>query len=74
LAFTFFRFQHTVNQAKSEIKLELPNNPFAELSDMAIDSIQIQWGWALLVVGAALLIASSVITNETSKNKSEQSN
>jgi len=43
---------------------ELAGNPFRGLADMAMQSVQLQWGWALLIVGAALVIASAAIKDE----------
>ena len=49
-----------------DAELELADNPFRGLADMAISSVQLQWEWALLVVGAALLIISVALKNKTS--------
>jgi len=32
---------------------------------MAMQSVQLQWGWALLIVGAALVIASAAVKEES---------
>lgn len=40
---------------------ELAGNPFSGIADMAMQSVQLQWGWALLVIGAALVIASAAV-------------
>ncbi len=53
-----------IDQAKAKMELQLSGNPFRGLADLAIQSIQIQWGWALLVVGAVLIIASSAMKEE----------
>ena len=54
-----------MSQFKAEMELELTDNPFRGLADMAISSVQLQWGWALLVVGAALVIISAALKNKT---------
>lgn len=38
-------------QARADMELDLAGNPFRGLADITIQSVQLQWGWALLVVG-----------------------
>lgn len=64
LAFTLVNFQTKMAQARSELQKQLANNPFKSLGDLAMQSIQLQWGWAILVVGATLIIASPAIREE----------
>lgn len=60
LAYTFFRFQSGLAEAKARMASELAGNPFRGLADAAVDSIHLQWGWAVLVLGAGLLVYSGV--------------
>jgi len=46
------------------MKSQLADNPFRGLADMVMQSVQLQWGWALLIVGAAMLIASAALKEE----------
>jgi Ca2+/Na+ antiporter len=57
LAFTFFNFQSKMSQATRQMETELKDNPFRGLADLAVQSVQLQWGWAVLVIGIVLLIA-----------------
>jgi hypothetical protein len=61
LFFTFFNFQKIFTDINTQTGTELAGNPFGGLADIAMQSVQIQWGWALLIIGAALLIASAII-------------
>jgi len=61
MVFTFINFQINLANTKTQMETELVGNPFRGLTDMAIQSVQIQWGWALLIVGAVLVIASAAI-------------
>jgi hypothetical protein len=45
LAFTYINLQRKLSELQSSINTELSGNPFKGLADMAIQSIQIQWGW-----------------------------
>ena len=65
MLFAFINFQLKMSQAKADMESELAGNPFRGLADMAMQSVQLQWGWALLTVGAALVIASAAIKDET---------
>ena len=66
MLFTLINFQTKMSQFRADMELELADNPFRGLAEMAISSIQLQWGWALLVVGAALVITSAAFKNKTS--------
>jgi Ca2+/Na+ antiporter len=57
VAFTFFNFQSKMSQATRQMETELKDNPFRGLADLAVQSVQLEWGWAVLVIGIVLLIA-----------------
>lgn len=68
MAFTFISFQMKMADIKSQMESELAGNPFRGLADMAMQSVQLQWGWALLVVGAGLVIASAAMKDESKED------
>jgi hypothetical protein len=57
LAFTFFNLQSTISEGKRQMESDLKDNPFRGLADLAMQSVQLQWGWAALIIGVALLIS-----------------
>jgi len=61
LLFTFVNFQTKMSSMKADMARELAGNPFGEIANAALQSVQLQWGWPLLVIGSCFLIASSVI-------------
>ena len=61
LAFTFFNFQSNIKQATTQLQTDLKDNPFRGLADVAVQSIQLQWGWAVLVIGIVLLVAAAAM-------------
>jgi hypothetical protein len=65
IALTFARFQMKMSDAKAQMGVNLAGNPFKGLAEIAMKSVQLQWGWALLTVGAALVIASAAIREES---------
>jgi hypothetical protein len=62
---TFINFQMKMSDMKAHMGTQLEGNPFKGLADMAMQSVQLQWGWALLIVGAALVIASAALREES---------
>jgi len=65
LAFTFINFQIKMSDVRTQMEIELTGNPFRGIADMAIQSVQLQWGWALLIIGASLVIASAAIKDKS---------
>ena len=61
MVFTFVNFQISLANTMTQMETELVGNPFREIADVLMQSVQIQWGWALLIIGAVLLIASAAI-------------
>ena len=61
---TFINFRLKISQAKEDIRSEFADNPFRGLADVALQSVQLQWGWAFLIVGAVLVIASAAMKDE----------
>lgn len=59
MLFTFINFQSKMSQINAEMGGQLAGNPFRGLADVVVQSVQLQWGWAFLIVGAALLIAAA---------------
>jgi hypothetical protein len=67
LAFTFINFQMGLNKMKSEMATELADNPFAGLANLAAQSVQMQWGWAVLITGIALILVAAAMKPQTQK-------
>lgn len=59
MLFTFINIQSKMSQINADLGGQLAGNPFRGLADMVVQSVQLQWGWAFLIIGAALLIASA---------------
>ncbi len=72
LAFTFINFQVRMSQMKSQMKGSMANNPFGGLGEAMLNTVQIQWGWAVLIVGAALVIAAAVLKETASEIETAQ--
>jgi hypothetical protein len=61
LAFTFFNLQSKMSQMRAQVETDLKDNPFRGLADLAIQSVQLQWGWAVLVIAVVMLIAAAAM-------------
>ena len=61
LIFTFINLRKRISEIQAQMNIELSGNPFRELADIAVQSIQLQWGWGVLIIGGLLLIAAALI-------------
>jgi hypothetical protein len=50
-----------MSQATTQLDTELKDNPFRGLADLAVQSVQLQWGWAVLVIGIVFLIVAAAM-------------
>ncbi|WPL17628.1 hypothetical protein Thiowin_02655 [Thiorhodovibrio winogradskyi] len=66
MLFSFLNFQTKISQAKQQMSYELSGNPFRGLDDMAMQSVQLEWGWSLLIIGVSLMFMSATITEKAS--------
>jgi hypothetical protein len=71
LLFTFVAFQRAISTAHAEMARELAGNPFAGVAGAMLGSIQLQWGWAVLVIGAGLLITSALAFGDPVSTEAE---
>jgi hypothetical protein len=61
LTFTFVNLQMHLSEMRSDMATQLAGNPFASLATGFAESVQLQWGWALLVAGAGAVIAAGLV-------------
>lgn len=60
IIFTLLYFKWKMYKMKTEMNASLAGNPFRGLADLAQNSIQIEWGWIVLVFGTGLLFLSAI--------------
>ncbi|MCX5964404.1 MAG: type IV pilin-like G/H family protein [Cyanobacteria bacterium] len=53
-----------IQEAKSKLETEMAGNPFRGLADLAMQSVQLQWGWVFLIGGAVLLQAALLMRSK----------
>ena len=56
LLFTFINLQIRIAEIKKILGVELAGNRPPGLADLAIRSVQIEWGWSVLTIGAAFIV------------------
>lgn len=49
-----------ISDTKAGMDVQLSGNLFRGLAEAAMESIQVQWGWALLLIGALLVMAAAI--------------
>ena len=73
--YILFNFFTIIADAKSDINAELADNPFRRFADAAVDSVHLEWGIGLLIIGVGLIFYSAYLTlfsKSTNKNFSSK--
>lgn len=53
---SFIRLQRRLHELRSSVDSNLAGTPLGGLGDFASKSVHVQWGWAILIIGAALIV------------------
>ena len=64
MVYTYMNITRGIAEMKSQMNRELAGNPFRGIADAAMQSVQMQWGWAVLLIGAFLLLICSGMRSE----------
>ena len=56
LAYSYISLQSAMAEMRDRLEAELSGTLFGGLAEAALGSVQMRWGWAILVLGAALVI------------------
>ena len=64
LIYTFILLQVKISEVKSELESQLAGNPFRSFADVAVQSVQLQWGWPLLLIATFMLFSSAAISED----------
>lgn len=67
IALTYIKCTCIINEMNENRMNSLKHDSFGWLADLAVGSVQIQWGLAVLIFGALLLIVSAIIKNDNTK-------
>ncbi len=64
LLLTLIAFHSRIGLVKQQMESQLADNPFRGLADIALQSVQLQWGWAVLMVGAVMIVAAAAMKED----------
>src|SRR5262250_291432 len=56
LLFTFISLQIKIAELRNKLGVELTGNRSPSIAEMVARSVQIQWGWPVLIIGAAFIL------------------
>jgi HEAT repeat protein len=60
LAFTFTTFQLRIRRLQEDVDFRWPDSAVRGLDALAADALRMEWGWAVLGLGAILLMATAI--------------
>lgn len=69
MVFTYYRFRVSLKGIHGEIEKGLSGNPFKGLAEVAVQSIQLEWGVAVLFSGIVLLCGASIMALNKKRSK-----
>lgn len=61
LLYSYLNIHIKISQIENDLESELAKNVFREMTEMAIDTIQIEWGLFVLITSVFLLFLTAVI-------------
>lgn len=69
IVITFINFHLKMTDARTSVKQDLADNPFAGLGEALVGSIQLDWGWAILILGVVLTLVSAGLSVKSSNKQ-----
>lgn len=64
LMFTLVQFHRNMAKIKEQYAAQTEGNPFAGFGQLALESIQLEWGWAPLFLGAIMVAICAGLKDE----------
>ena len=55
ILYSFIRLQSAIGDMRERIDSDLAGNPFRDIAQAAMGAVQLQWGWAVLVMAAGMV-------------------
>jgi hypothetical protein len=65
---TFFMVASRLSDVRTNMDHHLADNPFRGLADVAMQSVQMQWGWIVLLIGAVLVLVAAALKDAPTGN------
>jgi hypothetical protein len=61
MLFALVGFLMRISEVREQMQTQLADNPFRGLADVAMNSVQLQWGWAVLILGGVLIVVAAAM-------------
>jgi hypothetical protein len=61
LLFSLYRFSNLMSEMKASMETELKDNPFAGLATAMVGAVELQWGWAVLIVASVMIVGAGAM-------------
>jgi uncharacterized protein YjbI with pentapeptide repeats/type II secretory pathway pseudopilin PulG len=65
ISLNFIFLQVKLSEIQLRMQNELAGNPFRGIADLAVQSIRLEWGWAILLIGSGLIITAAYLKKAT---------
>ncbi|HEY9825481.1 MAG TPA: pentapeptide repeat-containing protein [Stenomitos sp.] len=65
ISLNFIFLQIKLSEVQLRMQEELAGNPFKGIADLAVQSIRLEWGWAILLIGSGLIITAAYLKKAT---------
>ena len=72
LLYGLVRYQMMKSEMRSGLETEMEGNPFGGLAEAFVDSVQLQFGWVPLAIGAGLLVYAGWMQRKTPAETASQ--
>jgi hypothetical protein len=73
LALSFVHFQYLLSTVRRDMRAELEGNPFAGLGELALNSIKMEWGWAVLLISGLMLVHAGKMAKKANVTQATES-
>jgi len=60
MAYSIIKFHIAISDMKEKLSKNLEGNPFSGLGDLAMQTVKLEWGWDVLILGAIIVGLTSI--------------
>ena len=64
MVYTFVGLKSRIDEVRAGMATDLKGNPFRDLADVMVGSVEMQWGWGVLLAGVIFLLIAASFTSE----------
>ncbi len=71
LSYTLYNLNSALGLAKTKLASDASGGLFGGIAALAAESVQLEWGWAVMFAGAVLLIVTSLMPDQASETSDD---